>query len=147
MTQYDIGALGRDEAPFFHARQRQTGVEVTGDHQFIAGEKVPGNSPDKPDGLFVDWSWNGTRLVVRNDHYGFWPVFYSCYGSEFRISTSIEQVLRGNAPKDLDEGALAVILRMGHPIGEDTPFNARSGLATSKHADLGEWCSRDHVRR
>ncbi|MCK7583190.1 MAG: hypothetical protein MZV65_51640 [Chromatiales bacterium] len=53
-----------------------------------------------------------------------WDVsaFYSCHKNEIWISPSINQVLKGNAPKDFDDEALAVLLRIGHPIANDTPF-------------------------
>src|SRR5215470_12772108 len=51
-------------------------------------------------------------------------VFYFSMASEFCISPSLYKLLAEGAPSDLDWTALAVFLRIGFYIGEDTPFKA-----------------------
>ncbi|WP_231366604.1 asparagine synthase-related protein [Thioalkalivibrio sp. ALE31] len=74
------------------------------------------------DGIFGRWEWDGKTLVVENDRYGMYPLFYSMWGGEIRISPSIRHVLDGSFPKTLDFAALAVFQRMGIFLGNDTPF-------------------------
>jgi hypothetical protein len=76
------------------------------------------------DGIFAEWRWDGRRLTVRNDRYGFQPLFYFCAASEIAVSTSILALLAAGAPADLDEDALAVFLRLGFFVGNDTPFRS-----------------------
>jgi asparagine synthase (glutamine-hydrolysing) len=75
-----------------------------------------------PDGVFAEWTWDGARLLVRNDRYGLHPLFYFAAGGEFGISPSIPRLLLEGAPAELDEPALAVFFRTGFYVGEDTPF-------------------------
>jgi asparagine synthetase B (glutamine-hydrolysing) len=122
MTPYDLDVLGLESRPYFAARFLGGHVEIEGTTECLIGEKIPSATPERPDGLFVEWHWDGRRLVVRNDFYGFSPLFYASYGTAIRISPSLEQTLSPDVPKDLDYPALAVILRLGHPVGDDTPF-------------------------
>ncbi|MBK5930585.1 asparagine synthase C-terminal domain-containing protein [Halochromatium salexigens] len=122
MTPYDLEVLGQESRPYFAARFLGDHVEIEGTTECLIGEKLPGATPERPDGLFVEWHWDGRRLVVRNDFYGFSPLFYASYGNAIRISPNLEQALSADVPKDLDYAALSVILRMGHPVGDDTPF-------------------------
>lgn len=131
MIEVDLDVLGREERPYFAARFRDGRVEVEGVAECIQGRKLIGPVPNQPDGVFVEWRWDGSRLEVCNDRYGMSPLFYSCHGNEIRVSPSITQVLKGNAPRELDYPALAVLLRMGHPVGEDTPFRHIRALPPS----------------
>lgn len=128
MTHYDLSVLGEDQRPYFAARFLGDHVAVEGVSDCLVGEKIPSDDPDQPDGLFVEWHWDGRRLIVRNDFYGFSPLFYASYGKAIRISPSLEDVVKGDGPRDLDYAALEVILRMGHPVGDDTPFRAVRSL-------------------
>ncbi|MEA3639819.1 MAG: asparagine synthase C-terminal domain-containing protein [Lamprobacter sp.] len=128
MTPYDLNMLGQEQRPFFFARFLGDHVEVEGVSDCLIGEKISSTDPDRPDGLFVEWHWDGRRLIVHNDFYGFSPLFYASYDNTIRISPSLEEVVKGDVPRDLDNAALAVILRMGHPVGDDTPFQAVRAL-------------------
>ena len=71
---------------------------------------------------FFAWRWDGNTLVIENDRYGFYPLFYYAGKKEFLISPSLLTLLRKGAPSDLDWPALAVFLRVGNYVGLDTPF-------------------------
>ena len=71
---------------------------------------------------FFAWRWDGNTLVIENDRYGFYPLFYYAGKDEFLISPSLLTLLRKGAPSDLDWPALAVFLRLGNYVGLDTPF-------------------------
>lgn len=128
MTPYELDELGQAPAPYLAARCHAGRTEVEGRHECLIGEKLPGPTPDQPDGLFAEWRWDGRRLTVKNDHYGFSPLFYTLGDNAIRISPSLEQALQGASSRELDDAALAVILRMGHPIGDDTAFRAVRSL-------------------
>jgi asparagine synthetase B (glutamine-hydrolysing) len=71
---------------------------------------------------FARWAWDGTRLEVRTDRLGCFPLFYAVDGSTLWLSSSIPELLRLGAPAALDDAALAVFLRLGTFLAEDTPF-------------------------
>lgn len=82
---------------------------------------VPGQRGDE--GVFLQWDWDGRKLSVQNDRYGLYPLFYCARGDSICLSPSLEHVVRGNSRRALDWGALAVFHRLGHFVGEDTPFD------------------------
>jgi asparagine synthase (glutamine-hydrolysing) len=77
------------------------------------------------DGVFATWTWDGRRLTVRNDRYGFQPIYYWAHGRhQIAVSPSPLKLLTLGAAADLDDAAMAVFLRVGFFLGEDTPFRA-----------------------
>jgi asparagine synthase (glutamine-hydrolysing) len=76
----------------------------------------------RPVGVFAEWHWNGQRLEARTDRFGIQPLFYAASGSRLWLSPSIPELVRRGAPTELDDSALAVFLRLGHFLGDDTPF-------------------------
>jgi len=121
-TDQEIERLGSTAKPFFSAKFSAGKVVLQGLGNCTLGKKVPRTTGDLDDGIFLDWHWDGCRLVVRNDRFGLYPLFYSCVGSEVWVSPSIVEVLRGNSKRQLNLPALAVFYRLGHFVGEDTPF-------------------------
>src|SRR5437764_1467547 len=72
-------------------------------------------------GIKASWFWDGARLVARNDRYGFSPLFYFEHEGEFCISPSLVKLVEQDAPLEFDDPGMAVFLRLGFFIGEDTP--------------------------
>lgn len=108
---------------YFRARGIGAQVEISGTPAVLLGHQLGSHAQSGiPDGIFAQWLWDGARLVVRNDRYGFYPLFYYCKSSEICISPSIPRLVQEGAPGELDYPALAVFLRLGYFIGEDTPF-------------------------
>jgi len=107
---------------FLHIRRGPEGFEVEGAQVGALGHKIRHPGRGEPDGVFVEWSWDGDRLRVRNDRYGFYPFYYFANSDEIAISTSIVRLLEAGAPPILDEAGLAAFLRLGFFLGEDTPF-------------------------
>jgi len=103
------------DQPFFHAKR--VGAE------FVT-RGVPRHALGRPDGVCAEWVWDGTSLTVRNDRYGFLPLFYAAEGDEIWVSPSVFKLVAEGAPRHLDDAALAVFLRMGGFVGDDTPFAA-----------------------
>ena len=122
MEGFDLDVLSAAEQPWFSALLTGHGVITGGTKQCLLGHRLGHASRDVADGIFVEWAWDGNRLRVSNDRYGIYPLFYTCHGKEIRISPSIQHVLKGHFPKDLNYPALAVFLRLGFFVGDDTPF-------------------------
>jgi asparagine synthase (glutamine-hydrolysing) len=119
-----VGATGREAADrtadggFVHVRAEAGGVRVRGAPAARWGQ------PDGPGRIFAEWAWDGAGLTVRNDRYGMIPLFYWATPRQVAVSPRIADLLAAGAPADLDHDALAVFLRMGFYVGEDTPFAA-----------------------
>ena len=110
--------------PYLHLRKVGSNVESNGLASCFLGHKIHRPRGHKPDGVFAEWHWDGTRLHVHNDRYGFYPLYYFTKEDEIAISTSISRLVDLGAPTAFDEAGLAVFLRLGFFIGEDTPFRA-----------------------
>ena len=101
------------------------GVSVRGPASHRVG---CGASSGQGDGVSAEWNWDGHQLALRNDRFGFSPLYYCDTGDAFRLSPSIPRLVKAGAPSDLDEAAFAVFLRLGFFVGEDTPFAAIRAL-------------------
>ncbi len=110
------------EDSYFYARRAGDQVRTKGRLSCSLGHRIDLGHGRKPDGIFAQWKWDGSRLTASNDRYGFFPLFYYCGDGEFAISSSIPRLIEAGAPTELDEAALAVFLRLGFFIGEDTPY-------------------------
>ena len=97
-------------------------VRCRGDSRFSRGHKIVRREDEPPDGIYAEWQWDGAELVVRNDRYGVSPLFFAVQRDSVAVSPSIATLLAAGAPADLDEAALAVFLRLGFFVGDDTPF-------------------------
>ena len=110
-----------DAAPFFHARWDGHRTSVRGDSA-VYRSAIPDGVANHGD-PFASWTWDGQSLVIRTDPTGFYPLFYHVRGAEIAISTSLVRLLDEGASRELDDVALAVLLRFtGGMVGEDTPF-------------------------
>jgi asparagine synthase (glutamine-hydrolysing) len=103
------------DQPFFHAKRVGAEFRTRGVARCAVG---------RPDGVFAEWAWDGSSLTICNDRYGFFPLFYAARGDELWVSPSLFKLVAEGAPRDLDDAALAVFLRMGGFVGGDTPFAA-----------------------
>lgn len=75
-------------------------------------------------GVFFEWSWDGLQLDATTDRYGFHPAFVFEAPGRVGVSPSVAALLDAGAPPELDDAALAVFLRLGYFIGDDTAFRA-----------------------
>ncbi len=117
-------------APVLAITRQNGGFHVDGPSGFEAGAALDG------DGVFARWCWNAPRLTAATDYFGIQPLFYAADRNAIRISPDVGTLLRAGAPRDLDDSALAVFLRVGFFVGEDTPF--RDIRALPPNATL-EW--------
>ncbi len=119
---YDI------DQPYFHAKWREDGIKTRGSPSAFLGHKISGGKDAPPDGVFATWRWDGKRLRVENDRYGFYPLYYFASDVEVCISPSLVRLIGEGAPNELDYPALAVFLRLGFFLGNDTPFKSIRAL-------------------
>jgi hypothetical protein len=113
------------DEPCFSVTMRGAAIEATGPTRFFRGHTLDSTTrDDRPDGIFAEWSWDGRRLTVRTDRYGVAPLFYFHDGSRFAVSPSIVRLVDAGAPTRFDESALAVFVRLGFFVGDDTPFRS-----------------------
>jgi asparagine synthase (glutamine-hydrolysing) len=96
-------------------------VDVTGDVTASFGHRVP--LPDGAvDGIFASWDWQDGRLSLANDRYGMYPLFYAHTDDGLLVASHLQALLEHDVPAELDFDALAVFLRVGFFVGDDTPF-------------------------
>jgi asparagine synthase (glutamine-hydrolysing) len=113
--------------PFLLLRTSRESVEAHGTRQCVLGH-VPTDPRPRGGGIFASWSWDGDTARVHNDRYGMYPFYYSASPDRLALSPSVNTLLSLGIPTDLDEAALAVFIRLGFFVGEDTPFRAIRAL-------------------
>ena len=113
-------ARGAKGAPVFHIRHEAGKTTATGTAKAFVGHRV--GPADSSLGLFGSWSWDGTTLQAEVDPLGYFSLFVYRKGGEIAVSPSILQLLALGADPEPDPVALAVFHRIGHFLGEDTPF-------------------------
>ena len=116
------GSEVTDREPFFRAWRAGTHVYTEGEQTKTLGHHIATGDHRRKDGVFAEWLWDGEELVVSNDRYGFYPLFYSISTNEVAVSPWILQLVRCGVPTELDYAALSVFLRLGFFVGDDTPF-------------------------
>ena len=77
---------------------------------------------DGGQGVYLRWWAEGNSIVAENDRYGIHPGFYFADGGRFGIATSVAELQTMSAASTLDDAAMAVFLRLGYYLGNDTPF-------------------------
>jgi len=120
----DLGVELFECAPYFHVKKLGETTVSNGLTKHRLGHKIFRGPDAKPDGVFAEWHWDGERLLVENDRFGMFPLFYFASEHEFCVSPSIFKLLAQGAPRELDWAALAVYLRTGYYVGDDTCFKA-----------------------
>lgn len=118
----NIDNVRAEPKPWFAARVKDGCVEVEGDLSRSLGRRIAVAGRKEDEGVYLDWAWDGQKLVIENDRFGLYPLFYCVNKEGVSISPSLARVVRANSEKKLDYSALGVFFRMGHFIGGDTPF-------------------------
>ncbi|HQU81980.1 MAG TPA: asparagine synthase-related protein [Pyrinomonadaceae bacterium] len=77
---------------------------------------------------FAEWNWDGEKLIVQNDRFGFYPIYYLEKPNEIIVSNSISKLLEFDESKELNDNAFGVFLRLGWLIGNDTLFASIKAL-------------------
>lgn len=76
-------------------------------------------------GAFVIAIWDGRRrrLIIGNDRFGLYPLFYWCGAGRFVCAPEMKGVLAdASVPRTIDRVALAQYMRFQHLLGERTFF-------------------------
>lgn len=84
------------------------------------------------DGVFGSWEYHDGTVRVAVDRLGFFPLYYYSSATEFCVSPSLVALIGQGAPRDLDDDALAVFLRTGWFLGDDTAFAAIRAVPPSR---------------
>lgn len=108
--------------PFFYARKSQDKIITRGIPSCFMGHKIQNGKGEKDDGVFAEWQWDGNSLTVKNDRYGFYPIYYYYKESEICISPSIIRLVKEGAVTNINYNGLSVFLRCGFFVGDNTPF-------------------------
>jgi hypothetical protein len=112
------------EAEAASAFIRVRGSAATGALECRMGYRIP--RPDRgigvADGAWYEWAWDGARLNARTSRHGMPPLYYAHDDHQILLSGSIAALLRHGAPQDLDWDALGIMVRLGHCIGDRTPY-------------------------
>ncbi|MFI1213291.1 asparagine synthetase B family protein [Streptomyces sp. NPDC020802] len=107
------------------------GVRAEGDKEARLGHALGGDplaEGPPPEGVFAAWEWDGERLLVRNDRYGMHPLYYRADAGSLTLSPDPLALLLPGESAELDDDALAVFIRLGFFLGEDTAFVAIRAL-------------------
>lgn len=115
---------GPGPAEFLHISKQDGRFVTKGAPSCSLGLRVERADRPMPEGVYATWEWDGEELRATNCRYGMYSLFYYATPDEFCISSSLAALLKRGAPRELDHAALAVFLRIGFFLGEDTPFRA-----------------------
>jgi asparagine synthase (glutamine-hydrolysing) len=111
---------GAAYAPVVHLRFAEGRTKLSGTATAVVGKRM---APlDSSLGLGAGWAWDGTTLQAEVDALGYFSLFVYQKGNEIALSPSILQLLALGADNERDPVAMAVFHRIGHFLGEDTPF-------------------------
>jgi asparagine synthase (glutamine-hydrolysing) len=75
-------------------------------------------------GPWASWEWDGRALRVAADRYGLPGLFHAAVPGGVVVSTDLGCLLSLGVSAELDDDALAVFLRLGIFVGDDTPLRA-----------------------
>jgi len=116
--------MSTDQKQYFRINLTPSGPVLAGTPSARLGQvNLPVPLQTEQD-VFAEWQWDGSQIVVRNCRLGFYPIFYYATNTVFGVASSVEALLECGAPQDLDDSAMAVFLRLGWVLGEDTVFKS-----------------------
>ncbi|WP_282609443.1 asparagine synthase-related protein [Pelagibius sp. Alg239-R121] len=115
---------------FLHLRYNPDGIISDGQESYRHGNAID-QADGSRNGVYAEWSWDGTTLAAGNCRYGMSPLFYYSGKDEFCISNSIPKILECGAPNEWDNDAMAVFIRRHTFLGEDTPFKQIRAMPTN----------------
>ncbi len=108
---------------FFLAEQISGSTVIRGAPRHRLGTRDCATEQWIDENHFAEWSWDGQRLEASNDRYGMRPLFWIADKQRVAISESLETLVAECRLREIDFDALAVFLRLGHFIGDDTAFS------------------------
>jgi asparagine synthase (glutamine-hydrolysing) len=73
--------------------------------------------------ILAIWDRRDNRLLIANDRFGLYPLFYTCYNGCLRFAPEMKGILSDPSfPRKLDLTALAQYIRFQHLLGQRTFF-------------------------
>jgi len=120
------GARGGPSQAFCRVRLGPEGPVMTGTPSWRGGTPVP-RADGETDGVFAGWDYDDGVVRVVIDRLAFFPLYYAAGPTEFCVSPSLVTLLEQGAPRDVDDDALAVFLRTGWFLRDDTAFRRHDG--------------------
>jgi asparagine synthase (glutamine-hydrolysing) len=121
------GALTSVAPPQVTATVVGNGVRIDGPPARSFGHRIPrSHGPD--DGIFAAWAWDGQTLKANTDRYGFQPLYWRGDDRSVAVSPTTLSLAGVGGNVELDHEALAVFVRLGFFIGEDTAFRGVSAM-------------------
>ena len=109
------------DLPFIYIQRNQDEYQVHGLAKCVLGHEIE-RQQGRPDGIYAAWDWDGRKLTARNDRYGFYPLFYFADARRICLSPVISRLIQQGADRTINDSAMAVFLRIGYFLAEDTPF-------------------------
>ena len=122
------------KARHFLISSTERGTETVGVSSSFLGYKIPSNNGTEDEGIWAEWTWDDKKFELINDRYGFFPLYYFASEGKFALSSSSIDLLSCTkvSPK-LNDPAIAVFLRLGFFIGNDTPFQDIKTVPPGSH--------------
>lgn len=74
--------------PFFAVTRTIREYHIQGTPRYQFSHRFPSSHVGKSDGIFAEWLWDGTELVVKNDRYGLYPLYYFVSNTGFGCFSS-----------------------------------------------------------
>jgi asparagine synthase (glutamine-hydrolysing) len=103
--------------------RRDDALHVTGDLQYLRNVDPNRDQLGTTQySLRAGWRWDGAALEVFADRCGMIPIFYRQTAQRIVIASSLREICEIAGPVGLDAAALAVYLRLGFFVGDDTPL-------------------------
>jgi asparagine synthase (glutamine-hydrolysing) len=96
------------------------GVVFDGDEEEFYGYKLDDRCGYN--GIFVEWKCENGVFELKNDPYGFFPLFYAIVETKIFISNSIDNIIPQLQNIELDNASIALFLRLGTYLNNNTPF-------------------------
>lgn len=112
----------------FFVQEKGGEITVIGKPAAFFGYKLGDGKFENNDGIWAEWSWDDNCLELKNDRYGFYPIFYYRGKTSFGVSPNIFDLIEECSPIELDDAAISVFLRLGFYIDNDTPFSGIRAL-------------------
>ena len=119
---------GRSINEKFILRSKDGAISVSGNASAEFGYRMGSGESEADDGVWVDWAWGNDRFELKNDRLGLYPMFYHRDRNGFGVSNAIADLIGSGCSTELDDAAIAVFLRLGFYLGNDTPFKAIRAL-------------------
>ena len=114
---------GRPERPVDSCSSTRSGtIRQIGPSHVRCGFVADASQGSHLNGVYVRWDVSGASLKASNDRYGIHPAFYLADDQHCGIATNVTELQKWSGTAELDDDAIAVFLRLGYYLGEDTPF-------------------------